>query len=389
VSTYGGKHPNTAALKNVLAAQGVRAPHNGESFTEAMLLGIGGGLGAGYILWEFKQHESAIIVLGFRNRWNYATEHLTTLCKRIGIAPVVQEASGRKAADANLEKALKANTPVVAWVDKAHLPHQQLPESLKGYASHVVGVHGANNGQILVDDIADHLFAVPADVFAAGRGRIGSDKNRLFIAQPPAKINLKGAILAGIQDHIEHLGRDSESFSLPVYKKWAKLMTDSKNKKGWPVVFKNRKGLYSTLRSIYEGVVLDGTDGCGLRGMYADFLEEASGVIGNPALEEAVQQYQAVAGQWAELANAAMPADAPSFKQTHTLMDKRYALYKQNKLAEMRSVSDEMERLQAEFDHAFPLKDAEIGELFATLQQKLEAIYDGETRALAALQKAI
>ncbi len=46
MTRYGGKHPNTAALKNVLAAQGVKAPHNGELFNEAMLLAIGGELGA-------------------------------------------------------------------------------------------------------------------------------------------------------------------------------------------------------------------------------------------------------------------------------------------------------------------------------------------------------
>ena len=50
---FGGQHPETAGYKNILAYQGVKAPHTGKPFSEAMLLGIGGGLGAGYILWEF------------------------------------------------------------------------------------------------------------------------------------------------------------------------------------------------------------------------------------------------------------------------------------------------------------------------------------------------
>jgi hypothetical protein len=58
----GGINPITAPLRNVLAVQGL-------DLSEAMLLGISGGLGAGYILWEF--NSRAIIVLGFRNRWNY------------------------------------------------------------------------------------------------------------------------------------------------------------------------------------------------------------------------------------------------------------------------------------------------------------------------------
>ena len=46
----GGLHPDTAAIANVLA-------HHGADVSEAMVLGAGGGLGAGYILWEFEAHQ--------------------------------------------------------------------------------------------------------------------------------------------------------------------------------------------------------------------------------------------------------------------------------------------------------------------------------------------
>ena len=36
-----------------------------------MVLGVGGGLGAGYILWEFEAHHTPTLVLGFRNQWQY------------------------------------------------------------------------------------------------------------------------------------------------------------------------------------------------------------------------------------------------------------------------------------------------------------------------------
>lgn len=53
----GGQHPETATLANILANQGVVSGVTGEPLTEAAILGIGGGLGAGYILWEFKRHD--------------------------------------------------------------------------------------------------------------------------------------------------------------------------------------------------------------------------------------------------------------------------------------------------------------------------------------------
>jgi hypothetical protein len=42
-----GLHPETATLANVLANQGVLSGLTGEPLTEATILGIGGGLGAG------------------------------------------------------------------------------------------------------------------------------------------------------------------------------------------------------------------------------------------------------------------------------------------------------------------------------------------------------
>jgi len=64
----GGLHPETATLANVLANQGVVSGLTGEPLTEATILGIGGGLGAGYILWEFKSHGTPILTLGFSNQ---------------------------------------------------------------------------------------------------------------------------------------------------------------------------------------------------------------------------------------------------------------------------------------------------------------------------------
>src|SRR6185295_7414766 len=67
----GGLHPETATLANALANQGVVSGVTGEPLTEAAILGIGGGLGAGYILWQFKRHGAPVLTLGFRNQWQY------------------------------------------------------------------------------------------------------------------------------------------------------------------------------------------------------------------------------------------------------------------------------------------------------------------------------
>ncbi|MBZ0286888.1 MAG: BtrH N-terminal domain-containing protein [Anaerolineae bacterium] len=383
----GGSHTSTAALKNVLAASGVTAPHTNQPFTEAMLLGIGGGLGAGYILWEFKAHGSANIVMGFSNRWNYAAQHLTTLCERLNVKPTVQESGGIKAAAANFQKAVDAGRPFITWVDKASMPYQQLPEALKGYGVWIVAVHGIENGEVLVNDLGQQLYHVPLDVFNAARNVIPSDKNRILTIELPAQIDLPAAIQAGIQDCIEYMSSGSESFAPPVYKKWSKLMTDTKNKKGWPVVFAERKGLYDTLCSIYEGVRLDSTEGYGLRSLYADFLDEAAPVIDRPMLKEVAEQYRKLAALWIELTDVAVPESEPVFKKSRALLDRRYALLHQNKQDELRAVSDELAAMRAEFNRDFPL--TYTSSLFESMQVTLNTIYEAEIAALNALKNAL
>ena len=50
---------------------------------------------------------------------------------------------------------------------------------------------------------------------------------------------------------VEHLSDKSDSFSLPAWRKWARMTTDTRNKKGWPTVFADGRGIGSMRASIY------------------------------------------------------------------------------------------------------------------------------------------
>jgi len=267
---FGGRHPETAALTNTLAASGVRNPRTGQRYTEAMLLGVGGGLGAGYILWEFNEHKAKVLVLGWRANWQYPQRFMRTAWERLNVGAAERETGSRATALKELQAALDAGTPPVAWVDRAHMPYLQLPEQLKGHIGHLVAVAGLEpDGAVLVDDLAAVPFRVPAVAFADARARIGSFKNRLLLPQPgdTAAVDLPAAIRAGLSDCADNLESKSDSFSLPTIAKWARMMTDKKNKKGWPNLFPRPRGLYGLLKSVFEGVELTGTGGGGLRGL--------------------------------------------------------------------------------------------------------------------------
>jgi hypothetical protein len=396
ISTYtqfGGIYPETAALANILATRGLGTP-DGKPYTEAMLLGISGGLGVGYILWEFQDHQAKVLVLGFHNRWQYTIQYYQGLCERLGLAYTMPETGRRKTALQILLDALNHNIPALAWVDRASMPYLQLPESMRGHIGHIVsvcGMEGAGpDATFLVDDLARRPFRVTADALTEARARITSYKNRLLlVGNPIGRLDLKAAINTGLQDCIDHLSSHSESFSLPALRKWAKTMTDAKNKKGWPKVFQDRRGLFSTLASLYDSIRLNGAAG-GLRGMYGDFLDEAAQILDKPKLSDAANKYRVLGAEYDRLAEEALPDEVAPFQQAKQLLATRHEAFLKGGDAwrETRTITDELRALRTTCNVEFPLDSDATHGLFAALQSRLNAIYQGELQALDALRTA-
>lgn len=390
---FGGHHPETAALANCLAQAGYRAPHTGQPYSEAMVLGVGGGLGAGYILWEFKAHQVAVLVVAFSHNWQYPQKFLETAAGRLNAATTVKESGGRGAAADHLQAALANGQPAIAWVDLANLPYLQLPESLKGHLGHLVAICGQEDGAFWVDDRAARPFRVTGEALAEARGRITSYKNRLLLLAPPAEPpDLTAAVEAGLRDCVANLSAKSDSFSLPTLRKWARLMTDTKNPKGWPVVFKTRRGLYTALKSVFENIALTYGRGGGLRGLYADFLDEAAGLLSRPALTEAAAAYRALTERWAAVAAAALPDSEPALAETKALLRRKHALLMQQGQAGVdraEPVTAELAALGCAASGNFPLDDTAVASLFAEIGERVRELYEAEVRALEVLRQGV
>jgi hypothetical protein len=291
----GGLHPETATLANVLVNQGVVSGVTGEPLTEAAILGIGGGLGAGYILWEFQRHGSPVLTLGFRNQWQYPWAWTAKTLDRLGIEPDLHETGGAKGAREAFDARLDAGVPVIAWVDPQSLGTWGQPDALSGYSGLVVVVFGRDaDGSYLVDDRGQNAFRVSPEVMAAARGRIGSFKHRIVgLRTTPGPIpaeRLRAAMRAGLEDQVDHLRSPSDSFSLPAWRKWARLMTDERNAKAWPRVFADGHGLFGALLALLESVDGQvGPWGGHLRELAAESLDEAAVALDNPALGDAAR----------------------------------------------------------------------------------------------------
>ncbi len=395
----GGVHPETATLANVLANQGVVSGVTGEPLTEAAILGIGGGLGAGYILWEFQSHDGPVLTLGFRNQWQYPSIPGWTgkTLDRLGIEPDVHETGGAKGAREALDARLDAGVPVIASVDLQSIGTWGRPHAESGYFGLVVVVFGRDgDGSYLVDDRGSSPFRVSPAVMATARGRIGSFKHRIVgLRTTPGPIpaeRLRQAMRAGLEDQVDHLRSRSDSFSLPAWRKWSRLMTDTRNAKAWPRVFAGGRGLFGSLSAIHENVDGGvGPWGGHLRELFAQSLDEAAGALDNPALSDAASAWRGVADQWEELADAAVPPDldgaAEAVEAAETLHDAVMAGESGRSRA---AVSAETAwGVRGRYADAFPLPPDRVAAILADLGGRIGGIYEAEVDALDVTARAI
>ena len=383
----GGVHPETASIRNIFTYHGVKAPHTGKPFSEPMLLGIGGGLGATYILWEFEKHGYPSIVLAFRSKSNYAVKYLQNLCSRLGATTQVYETAGKKKAAGQLEQTLASGDPAIVWLDLGGEPYYMHYLSVG-----VVVAYGIDGQSVLVDSRANKPFNIESDLMVEARAKVPSFKNRIMVVEPKDPFDLEDAIRDGLQDCVEYLGASSTSFALPAIRKWSRMMADVKNKKGWPTVFKGGRGLYGSLRTVYEAIELLGTGGGGMRGMYADFLDEAASVIDINSLRATAELYRALHVRWQALAQASLPDHVDVFKTTKELLDRRAEIILEHGSEGLEAIapsSDALHDLKTQLNRSFPLSDSETSTLFVDIQSHLEGIYLAEKEALAALKTAV
>ena len=393
----GGVHPDTHAIAGVLANRGLVDPHTGRPLSEAMVLGVGGGLGAGYILWEFKAHDLRSLVLGFRNSWQYPDRWALKTCARLGVPAGLRETGSSQRAEQELRAAVGQGVPVIAWADQQLLGYRHLPAWLEGYGGHPVTVYGIDEraGVALVDDRNRAPLTVPLTALAAARARVVSYKRRLLVLDAPAAEldleRLRAAVRDGLAEQVEHLGQRSDSFSLPAFRKWARLLTDTGNAKAWPRVFADRVSLFDACLSVYENLEPSGWNGGHLRGLYAAFLDEAAALLEAPVLGGAAAAYREAAARWHEVAEVALPGDVEPFAEARRLTDRLQAQVERGDAGrdQAAATAASLWALRDRWRPEFPADDERVAALLAELAAAVGAACQAEEAALAALADAV
>jgi hypothetical protein len=389
----GGTHPETAALANTLANAGVTI--GGRKVTEELILGVGGGLGAGYILWQFKGHHP-IVTLGFRNQWQYPDRWVAKTCARLGVEATVSETSGHVTALRTLREALSKDGPrPLVWIDAQEIGYWHFPDRLSGVWGYPVVVTDERDGRFLIDDRNSALLTIDGTTMRAARGRITSYRNRLVTLDSPAEIPmgiLVEAVQTGLEEQVGHLGSASDSFSLPTWRKWARMLTDDSNKKAWRNAFADQKGLSGVLLTIYESIESSGFGGGSLRGLYASFLDTASDLLDRPGLGRVSGAYRDLDRQWVDLAQRVAPSGEEPFGRARELIDSLHQYVLDGGDAERPAAelaAKEMWRLRDALDEEQIFDASTFEGLLEELGRDIHALYEAERGALAQLSATI
>lgn len=382
----GGVHPDSAALSNVLA-------HRGVELSEPMTLGIGGGLGAGYILWEFEmRRQERTVVVGFRQAWQYPQRWVEGTLERLGI-PYATHAtgSGRKAAD-QLNEALSAGSPALAWIDSQVIGYWRLPAFRQCHSGYPVTVYAQAGERFHVDDRNLAPLTVSADVLAAARARVPSYRHQLIVPAPKDPLEptrLREAVREGLRSQVEHLSQRSDSFSLPAWRKWSRMLTDTRNAKAWPRVFADGRGLAGALLDAYQGIEPLGLEGGHLRGLYADFLDEASEALEEPVLATLSKDWRAVGAQWHELAEATLPRTVPEFAALRDDLSAVFEAVVADGDSGVEEAGSAAARLWGLRDRLNDGVDFDPAPVLSDLSERLAEIYSAEVKALRRLSEVV
>jgi len=395
---FNGRHWETGSIHNALAMQGIKAPHTGRPCSEALLLGVSGGIAFGYFTFEYKGYLPHVALLT-RNTFN----PFSTVLERLGIAQDLRQTNKADTAEKNLQDTLESGLYPILWADQFSLPYNNLPadEPMWGMMP-ILAVETDDKSVTIADRSSQPLHLSMTDLTKA-RGRVKEDRYRLMTLDAPQTTKLAGAVHKGICQAISLFTEEPprgarDNFGFAAYEKLAEMLINTRNKQSWERFFAPGIRMYHALAGspvqpgAYHWVnTWSSTNGAD-RGLYADFLLEAAQILKKPSLKESAEKFGESHKLWLAFADALLPDDIPMLGESKKLIQKKHDLFI-NKgdaaLPEIKQINSRLNELLSQSENNFPLSNAQAADLRANLRDILLKIKAVEQGAVELLQGAI
>ena len=391
---FSGRHWETGSVCNYLAYRGISAPHSGQPYSEALLLGISGGIVMGYFSFAYQGYDPHVALLT-RNTF----DPLDTLLQRLGVEQEILQTSLPNKGLVNLLNTLESGLPALTWVDIFSLPYFEMPNDDAMWQMYPVLVYGYEHDKdtVWIADRAAVPLTVTTGELAKARARVKKDKYRVLTFGPPNPDRLAAAVKQGISDTLQlYTGLppkgSRENFGFAAYKRWRELLVNPKMKSSWASVFPPGQKMVAGLVSAFFGTVQN-YPGCGgERDLYADFLDEASLILRKPGLQSAAAGFHEAALAWEALGKALLPDEIDIFGRIRRLLLQRKTLFRtQGEAAqvEIQHINADIKSLKQQASRDFPLRGSSLQDFIEVLRAHIQDVHDIEREAVQSLQTAM
>ena len=171
-------------------------------------------------------------------------------------------------------------------------------------------------------------------------------------------------------------------------------MTNPRGRTSWERVFPAGRKMLAGLSSVFTDVALFGLDKGDYAGrkLYADFLDEAAGILSRPGLHSAAGHFRTAAEAWRELTLALLPDAVEPLRLTRELLLRRHHAFLargNGALDEMKAIDAQLDALMVAAEADFPLSAAEVVAFRQRLAEQVLAVHDVEAGAVAVLKDAM
>ena len=249
---FEGLHWETGTVRNYYDFCGVKAPHTGKPYTEALLMGISGGAVMGYFVFAYQGIDPMARILT-RNTF----DPMETMLQRLGAVQDVRQTASAERAVGNLVDALANGTPAITWVDAMSLPYDPQPYEFEFPHMLPVVVYGFDEetDRAWIADRARVQLVASTGQLAAARAKVKKFRHRIMTLEEPDADKLQEAVQSGIRDSIQLYTEKPpkgarHNFGFAAYQRWADALRKPKMRGSWDKEFPRGRKMYAGLESV-------------------------------------------------------------------------------------------------------------------------------------------
>jgi hypothetical protein len=389
---FGGVCPETGVMTNVLRSAGITDPATGQAWDEAVVFGLAGGIGFMAFVFRYAGHSPMFTTVLRSDA--YPEAFVLRGLQRIANVEGHQTGSAQQAAT-RLEAVLAEGRPAICTVDVASLGYLGIPVEYAGYGPREVAVAGRSpDGALLaIDDRAVRPIVCESSRFAAARAAYRKGRHRMLTVSAGSRLDPAEIALESIRGTVRGFRESpvkgfAPNFGIAGLERWARLVGDRKDPKGWPRLLADGEAFASVMAQLYNGIELEHTPPGGGRPFYARFLAWAAAITERPALGEVAARYRELGTAWSGLADVALdPSDAARLRLRESL-ESRLRLVDELG-ADAAGPARVAWETRLELQRGCTIGEEDRMAILDDLAGRAAAIAAGEREALAALESAV